>query len=609
MIGVLPSPLSTPSQRRPQRAFNALKEISRALLGWRKHYGFGWFESAITALYCAVLALAIPHHEPWSDEAQAWFLSGNNSVWQMFRYRMHYEGAPALWHILLHSFQLAHGTFGALNWLGAAFAVAGVVVFLRCSPFPVIIRALLPFTFFIQYQYAVIARSYNLFPLLVFTLCALYGKRSRLIWFALTAGLLANLSMQGIEVASVLSALYLYDLYREHRLGYSVPQARLVASGVVFGVLALVAVYEAIPAPDVNFAISDTVSDGAVHRLLVRVIGETKPVYSAPPLPGPWVPPFVEPPEPSALSHPADWTAWNLDHHSTDSAGHSLPQPWYIKAAAFLVGSLSEATWPIANSNLLAIIFLGLLVGWLWERHSVRFLLPWLAIVLVGQVIWVAEHHAGMMFIAVVAAAWIGAKREPARQPSSALNAAFIGAFALVLLLQVGWAAYSLKQDIDSSYDPGRETAAYLNAHPVPRTAAFNYWSTSMQPYFAHNPFFNIPTRYRIWSAHTNPDPYYQETLTQHPDRIVYSAEFPGTDQMHNQWVPLTTPLSPELMRSMPWDQAVLYFRTHGYVETHRFCGKRFVRFGYSFIDCDLIFDPAQPSLTTNSPRSSRNAE
>ena len=66
------------------------------LLAWRKKYGFGRVEAAVLALYAVVLAVAIPFHEPWADEAQAWVLARDSSLWEIFRYRLHYEGTPAL---------------------------------------------------------------------------------------------------------------------------------------------------------------------------------------------------------------------------------------------------------------------------------------------------------------------------------------------------------------------------------------------------------------------------------------------------------------------------------------------------------------------------------
>jgi len=564
-----------------------MRQAAKALLSWRTLFGFGWFEATVMSLYCAVLAIAIPAHEPWSDEAQAWLLARDNTVWQMIRYRLHYEGAPPLWHVLLRLFHLAHGTYAGIGWFGAAFSVAGVYVLLRWSPFPLIVRALLPFSFFLQYQYAVIARSYNLFPLLVFSLSALYPRKQKILWFALVAGLLANISLQGIECASIFSAFYCFDLYRSSRRGFPLRRPQLRFAALIFGILAGVACYAAVPAPDVNFAVTGTTGDGPVHKILVRFIGETKPVYAKPPAPGPYIPPQHEPAMPHLLSSPAGWAAWKINHHED-----GRPQPWPSAVAEFMVSIASQSAWPVATSNVLACVFLLLLFAWLRARRSLHLLLPWLSLMVVGQILWVADHHVGMILIALLAAIWIAVERNPWPQPFTPLDIALTSVFALVVALQVGWSAVCISKDLRGNYDPGRETAAYLLQHPVGRTAAFNYWSVSMQPYFAGNPFFNIPTQYRIWSWNTDPDPYYQEVLAQHPDRIVYSAEFPGPGQMRNQWLPLNHVPTAEEQRTLPWDQAILYFHTHGYVETHRFCGTRFIRLSSSFTDCDLILEP-----------------
>ena len=71
------------------------------LLAWRKSYGFGGVEAAVLALYAAVLGVAIPFHEPWADEAQAWVIARDSKFWELFRYRLHYEGHPADWYFLL----------------------------------------------------------------------------------------------------------------------------------------------------------------------------------------------------------------------------------------------------------------------------------------------------------------------------------------------------------------------------------------------------------------------------------------------------------------------------------------------------------------------------
>src|SRR5260370_13187007 len=99
--------------------------------------------------------------------------------------------------------------------MGGAFALVGIYILLRFSPFPRIFRWLLPFTFFLQYQYAAIARPYVLFTGLLFTLCILFNLRQpRPVLFGLVAGLLANIILHSAILPGMFSLLYVSELYR-----------------------------------------------------------------------------------------------------------------------------------------------------------------------------------------------------------------------------------------------------------------------------------------------------------------------------------------------------------------------------------------------------------
>jgi hypothetical protein len=43
--------------------------------GMRGELSSHWPEWTATSLFAAVVAFAIPYHEPWSDEAQTWQLA------------------------------------------------------------------------------------------------------------------------------------------------------------------------------------------------------------------------------------------------------------------------------------------------------------------------------------------------------------------------------------------------------------------------------------------------------------------------------------------------------------------------------------------------------
>ena len=53
---------------------------------------------ALTA-YGSLVFAAIAHHEPWSDEAQAWLMGRDTGFGDLLFRALRYEGSPGLWHV------------------------------------------------------------------------------------------------------------------------------------------------------------------------------------------------------------------------------------------------------------------------------------------------------------------------------------------------------------------------------------------------------------------------------------------------------------------------------------------------------------------------------
>lgn len=581
---------------------SAAARLYTRLFAWRTHFAFARLESLLLALYILVLALILPHHEPWADEAQAWVLARDNSIWQILRFRLHYEGAPALWHLILHTFQLLGGRYAAIDYLGALFATAGVAVFLRWSPFPLAVRALLPFTFFIAFQYGVIGRSYVLFPLLVFTLATLFHSRRNPAWFALVAGLLANLSFQGTTFSFCITVLFLWNRWRYRRSPAALParQSLLPAAAVYFAFLTLAGLV-AVPGPDCVLANGQQVTTGALHEALLRYPGELPGPRTPPPLPQ--TAQFILPPtagsprpHPTFLEAPGPWAAWFIFH---DTPAPRTPAQDLLETTVDL---LSLATWPISTSHTLALTFILVSALWLLRRRRLRLLIPWAVIMLVGEKLWIADHHAGMLFIAFLAALWIAAEspsRPPPRGPGNyeRTDRTFVLLLTLVCLLQVSWLVVSARNDRRLPYDPGPETARFLlahkEAHPeAKKIAAFGYFTVGVQPFYAANPFFNLPTAYWVWSSHADTVSNHFATLEQHPDLVVFSEDLTEPGFMRNEWAPLSPVSALSERADLDRNPIILDLRAHGYHQTQRFCGQRFTRLTSSYKLCHLIFEP-----------------
>ncbi len=150
------------------------------------------------------------HHEPWFDEAQGWLLARDSGFFDMITHSLRYEGSPGLWHIMLWPIAHLGLPYWCMQGLAGMAAVIAIWLLVRYSPFPLWARILLPFSFYLGYQYAVVARSYTLLPPILFAIAIFYPKRDEKpgAYFILLA-LLANVSAHGLLMAMGLAALHL----------------------------------------------------------------------------------------------------------------------------------------------------------------------------------------------------------------------------------------------------------------------------------------------------------------------------------------------------------------------------------------------------------------
>jgi hypothetical protein len=195
-------------------------------------------------VYALVVALTVPRHEPWADEAQSWLLARDASLAQLWGHLLHYEGTPGLWQTLLHALIRLGLPYSAYGFVSALLALGSVVLLLRYAPLPLFIRLLLPFTYFLCYQYAVIARSYSLIAPLLFAIAAIYPYAPRKPFLTTTLlCLLAGVSVHGFLISL---CIWITLLLR--------PQRKLALAGFVYCAVLVGFLICAWPATDVAFA-------------------------------------------------------------------------------------------------------------------------------------------------------------------------------------------------------------------------------------------------------------------------------------------------------------------------------------------------------------------
>jgi hypothetical protein len=180
--------------------------------GLRRELRSRWPEWTTVSVFAAVVAFAIPYHEPWADEAQAWQLARTLSIRALFQTYIRYEGTPGLWHFLLWILNRAYVSYTGLHWICGAIAVVSTSFLVLNSPFPRYLKLALPFTFFLLFQYAVVARSYVLVPLMLFTIASWWKKRPLVV--AVLLGLLANCAIHAAVISGGLAIVWLVEQLR-----------------------------------------------------------------------------------------------------------------------------------------------------------------------------------------------------------------------------------------------------------------------------------------------------------------------------------------------------------------------------------------------------------
>jgi hypothetical protein len=198
-----------------------------------------WPEWMTILFFAAVVAFAIPWHEPWADEAQAWQLARTLSLPELFQTYIRYESSPGLWHLLLWILIRLHVSYTGLHWICGAISVAATTLLVLNAPFPRYLKLLLPFSYFLLFQYAVIARSYVLAPILLY-LVALSWRRSPLL-LALLLGLLANVALHAAVISGGLALVYCIEQVRNGGFKDAHRRRLLLSASILFSgyVLAL----------------------------------------------------------------------------------------------------------------------------------------------------------------------------------------------------------------------------------------------------------------------------------------------------------------------------------------------------------------------------------
>lgn len=161
-----------------------------------------WFKGGLLVLYALVVALTMSRHEMWRDEIQAWLIARDSHGIADLVWNRRYEGHPLLWHLILLPVS-ALGRDPRLMQVAAwVISVAAMAVLILRGPFRRSELLLLPFGYYLLFEYGVKSRGYMLGCLLLFAFCALFGRNRRgTLPLAVALALLAQVHVLFLIVA------------------------------------------------------------------------------------------------------------------------------------------------------------------------------------------------------------------------------------------------------------------------------------------------------------------------------------------------------------------------------------------------------------------------
>jgi hypothetical protein len=504
-------------------------------------------------LYGGLLAWALPHHEPWADEAQAWQIVRTLPIRQIFS-ALSYEGHPGFWYLCLWVLSRLHVSYFGMRCFAAAIGFLGVAVLVTTSPFPRFIKLLLPFTFYLAFQYAIVARSYVFVPLLLF-LCAYFWPQRlhRPITIALCLGLLANVALHAAVISGGLAITYLIDLWRGRReVDLDVSRVGRYSAAALLLALYGVSVWVALPPKDTSGA-------GFVIR---PGTAQTQPIEAQQSN----LPPRYPRAEPENRSS-VQWLAWKIESRLAELT-EGLMQPFWLGCAFWVL-----LTWK------------------LFRTRKLHYLIPAVFLVILSHV-YAFFWHSGLVLPCVIALLWM---TWPEQLPFERLPLYEQLPLLMLLLIsveQISWAEFAFQFDRKYQYGSGAATAAFLKPYVLSNTEIVeignDFLSVGVQPYFDHNIFLNQPYAYYWWSTRNSSKFRYRKLLAERPGIVVVEWRFRN--------YPTTGTIGDIGL--------VKQLNGLGYSNTHTFCGG-LVKPGREILewDCDVIFQPSLASIVQRATR------
>lgn len=190
--------------------------------------------------YIALVIFGIYHHEPWRDEAHGWMMAREKSIQTLIN-EVKYVGTPVLWKVVLIPFAKSGLPYFWMGIVHVTFAIISVWLFLFFARIPTLTKILFVFSYYISYEYAVIARYYVLTIALLFIIATIYSQRFiKPFLYAILIFFLFQTNTLSLGIASGLVLIYCIELLKERKINLKTIAAMgVMLAGALFVFLTL----------------------------------------------------------------------------------------------------------------------------------------------------------------------------------------------------------------------------------------------------------------------------------------------------------------------------------------------------------------------------------
>lgn len=410
---------------------------------------------AAYVLYLCLLALTITKHELWGDEIHSWNIAKGSGSYADLIANIRYEGHPPVWYSLMWMLSKLTHQLLYLQCLQFAIAAAAVWWLLFRSPLPQLIKVMVPFGYYLLFEYAALSRNYAVAMLFVFGLCTALTnvtKKRLPVYYGLLF-LLSNTHLIGLLLAC---SIHLYFLLqqaeRRHKTGNLI-----IHTGIGFLML-IPAVYFIMPPGDSEMNMQFWLSRWNTKQIADATAA---PVKSLLPMPAWW-----------------EYHFWNT-HFLIKSGSYA------IKSLA-LIGTL--ATGLIA------------LVIYLFRRHRKALCLIICNLLLTSAVAFVfpltSARYVGFIYVSIIVGAWLMFATAEVALAERRLLIAFV-------LVQIPGGLFALTMDLQYPFSNAATVRQLAEEVPAGGHLVTDYWCLNNMAAFMDKPFYCLEVgqelRYILW--------------------------------------------------------------------------------------------------------------